>query len=60
MPRVVAVIPIMWAFVGGSAAFLFGVHADLILLAAGVVLAVDILASMRPKSPIPQVRNANP
>ncbi len=60
VPRVVAVIPIMWAFVGGSAAFLFGVHADLILLAAGVVLAVDILASMRPKSPIPQVRNANP
>ena len=60
LPRVVAVIPIMWAFVGGSAAFLFGVYADLMLVAAGIVLAVDILASMRPKSPILQARNANP
>ena len=60
LPRVVAVIPIMWAFVGGSAAFLFGVHADLMLAAAGIVLAVDILASMHAKSPILQARNANP
>ena len=49
-----------WAFVGGSAAFLFGVHADLMLAAAGIVLAVDILASMHAKSPILQARNANP
>jgi|SoimicmetaTmtHMA_FD_contig_51_1541423_length_1566_multi_2_in_0_out_0_2 Family of unknown function (DUF6064) len=60
LPRSVAVIPMMWAFVGGSAAFLFGVHADLMLAAAGIVLAVDILASMHAKSPILQARNANP
>lgn len=60
LPRVVAVIPIMWAFVGGSAAFLFGVHADLMLIAAGIILALDILASMHAKGPILQARNANP
>lgn len=60
LPRVVAVIPIMWAFVGGSAAFLFEVHADLMLVAAGIVLAIDILASMRTKSPGLQARGANP
>ncbi len=41
-PRVVAVIPLLWAFIGGSAAFLFGVRADLMLLVAGVALAVDL------------------
>jgi hypothetical protein len=60
LPRSVAVIPMMWACVGASAAFLFGVHADLMLAAAGIVLAVDILASMHAKSPILQARNANP
>jgi hypothetical protein len=60
LPRVVAVIPIMWAFVGGSAAFLFGVRADVMLVAAGIVLAVDIVASMRANSPILQAGNANP
>jgi hypothetical protein len=60
LPRSVAVIPMMWAFVGGSAAFLFGVRADLMLAAAGIVLAVDILASIHAKSPILQARNANP
>jgi len=60
LPRSVAVIPMMWAFVGASAAFLFGVRVDLMLAAAGIVLAVDILASMHAKSPILQARNANP
>jgi len=60
LPRVVAVIPIMWAFAGGSAAFLFGVRADVMLVAAGIVLAVDIVASMRANSPILQAGNANP
>jgi hypothetical protein len=43
LPRLVAVIPLLWAFIGGSAAFLFGVRADLMLLAAGVALAVDLI-----------------
>jgi len=43
LPRLVAVIPLMWAFIGGSAAVLFGVRADLMLLAAGVALAVALV-----------------
>ena len=42
LPRLVAVIPLMWAFIGGSAAFLLGVRADLMLVAAGIALAVDM------------------
>ena len=41
-PRSVFVVPILWCFVGGQAAFLLGVYPDLGLLAAGgigVVLA---------------------
>jgi hypothetical protein len=44
LPRFVTVIPILWAFIGGSAAFLFGVHADVVLLAAGIVLAAFQIA----------------
>ena len=32
LPRVVAVIPLLWAFIAGSSAFLLGVRADLMLL----------------------------
>jgi hypothetical protein len=39
-PILVALIPMLWAFVGGSAAFLLGVRADLMLLVAGVALIV--------------------
>jgi hypothetical protein len=42
-PRVLAIIPLMWAIVGGSAAFFFGVRADVMLIVAGIVLAVDII-----------------
>jgi hypothetical protein len=38
-PLSLAVIPAVWAFIGGSAAVLFGVWTDYILLAAGVSLA---------------------
>jgi hypothetical protein len=50
LPRLVAVIPLLWAFIGGSAAFLFGVRADLMLLAAGVALAVDLIRSRHVES----------
>ena len=43
LPRLVAVIPILWALIGGSGAFLFGVRADLILLVAGMTLIADVL-----------------
>ena len=38
-PLSIAVIPAAWAFIGGSAALLFGVWTDYMLLAAGVSLA---------------------
>jgi Family of unknown function (DUF6064) len=44
LPRPITLVPIAWAFIGGSAAFLLGVRADLMLLVAGVVLIVDGIA----------------
>lgn len=46
-PRAIAVIPVLWAFVGGSAAVLLGVRADLMLWVAGVALPVFVLVSAR-------------
>ncbi len=43
MPRLLALIPIAWAGLGGQAAFLFGVRTDLVLLASGVIMLVYIL-----------------
>jgi hypothetical protein len=39
-PRWLAVIPILWAGIGGSAALLFGVMPDMLLIAAGIALVV--------------------
>jgi uncharacterized protein DUF6064 len=39
-PRGIAIIPLLWAGVGGSAALLFGVRADMMLLAAGIVFGL--------------------
>lgn len=39
-PRPVAVIPVLWAFVAGSAASLLGVRADMMLWVAGVALSL--------------------
>ena len=36
-------IPIAWSFIAGTAAWLFGVHADLALPAAGVMLTGDLM-----------------
>ena len=47
LPRIVGVIPLVWAFIGGSASFLLGVRADLMLLAAGIALAVDMIRPRR-------------
>jgi uncharacterized protein DUF6064 len=47
LPRVTAAIPILWAMVGGSAAFLLGVPADLMLLAAAAALTADVLIPAR-------------
>ena len=39
VPVTFAIVPLMWALIGGSSAFLLGVPADLGLLIAGAVLA---------------------
>jgi hypothetical protein len=39
-PWWLSVVPIVWAAIGGSAAFLLGVWPDYVLLAAGVILIV--------------------
>ena len=54
IPLVLAVIPILWSFVGGSAAALLAVPTDYVLLAAGVVLSVAVLN--RRADPLPLTR----
>jgi hypothetical protein len=44
VPRVVNIVPLAWAAVGSSAAFALGIQADLALVAAGIVLAIDTVA----------------
>jgi hypothetical protein len=43
--RVLLVIPVLWAIVGGSAAFLLAVPQDLGLIAAAVLAAIGVLRS---------------
>jgi hypothetical protein len=38
-PLTLSIVPIVWAFIGGSAALLLGVVTDYVLLVAGVMLA---------------------
>ena len=44
VPRWVNVLPILWAVIGSSAAFVLGIRADLALMVAGLALLVDTLA----------------
>jgi Family of unknown function (DUF6064) len=44
-PKVVALIPIGWALLGGAAAVLLGVRADLMLWVGGIALTASVLAS---------------
>ena len=59
MPRRVTVIPLVWAVGGGSAALLFGVRADLMLLAAGIALAIQNTFAPRVKAPALLKRTAD-
>lgn len=47
LPRVMSVVPILWTAIGGSAAQLLGIRADLALVVAGALLA---LASIAPRT----------
>jgi hypothetical protein len=44
VPRVVAVVPVLWAVVGSLAAFLLGITADTALSVAAVLLTLDLVA----------------
>jgi uncharacterized protein DUF6064 len=46
-PTVLALIPIGWALLGGSAAGLLGVRADLMLWVAGIALTASLLVPER-------------
>jgi len=46
-PRAIAVIPLLWSFVAGSAAILLGVRADLMLWVAGLALAIELSKLVR-------------
>lgn len=52
-PTRLAIIPALWAFIGGSAAILLGVTADYVLLAAGLVLTLLLIGRVRPVSTRP-------
>lgn len=44
IPRVVSLVPLLWAVVGSSAAVTLGIRADLALVAAAGLLVLDVLA----------------
>lgn len=43
VPRAFGIVPLAWTVVGGSAAFLFGVRADLLLPVSGVILLLSMV-----------------
>jgi hypothetical protein len=48
--RVVTLIPILWTAVGGSAAFVLGIQADLLLPVAGALMLAYVVLPSRPHS----------
>jgi hypothetical protein len=44
-------VPVLWSAVGGSAAFLLGVHADLALPIVGMALAIFLMHRSTPEQP---------
>jgi len=59
VPRVVNVVPAVWAAIGASAALALGIRADWALVAAGVVLVLETIApfalGQRPQPDTPRV-----
>lgn len=50
--RKLAVIPLLWAVVGSSAAFALGIRADLMLAVAGLALLVRVICSFGKTRPV--------
>jgi hypothetical protein len=48
-----SIVPVVWSLIGGTAAFLFGVHADFALPVAGLALAIFVVQtrSSQPSAP---------
>jgi hypothetical protein len=44
LPRLAGIVPMAWAFIGGSAAVLLGIPTDVVLPLAGLLLLLDIVA----------------
>ena len=44
LPRTAYILPIVWAGIGGSAALFMDIRADYALLAAGILLVLDLVA----------------
>ena len=45
-----AIVPVIWSAIGGSAAFLLGIHADVALPVAGIALAIFLVGERRSSS----------
>ena len=43
IPPLLAIVPVLWGFIGGSAAVLLDVPTDYVLLAGGALLAFAVL-----------------
>ena len=43
IPPLLAIVPVLWGFIGGSAAVLLDVPTDYVLLAGGVLLTFAVL-----------------
>jgi Family of unknown function (DUF6064) len=51
IPPLLAIVPVLWGFIGGSAAVLLNVPTDYVLLGAGLLLALAVMTSRR--TPVP-------
>jgi hypothetical protein len=53
IPPLLAIVPVLWGFIGGSAAVLLNVPTDYVLLGAGLLLALAVMPSRRTPVPAP-------
>jgi hypothetical protein len=51
IPPFLAIVPVLWGFIGGSAAVLLNVPTDYVLLGAGLLLGLTVMTSRR--TPVP-------
>jgi hypothetical protein len=54
VPLILAIVPVLWGFVGGSAATILAVPTDYVLLGAGVLLPFILIQQRLRPSPVPR------